>query len=207
VEFLKRQHVEGAIVMARRTVNATWQKDPSVLEATAKIGPRAGSAHRRPAVDPRVPTSRRPPPTEERHPRSLNLDKLSVSDAVQLFLGEDATVPAAVQAEKPRLIKAVRLITRALRAGGKLLYVGAGTSGRLGVLDASECPPTFSTPPEMIQGIIAGGPDAVFRAIEGAEDDFKAGAEAIQFRGVGPRDVVVGIAASGRTPFVWGALG
>jgi N-acetylmuramic acid 6-phosphate etherase len=98
------------------------------------------------------------------------------------------------------------LIINALKKGNRLFYVGAGTSGRLGILDASECPPTFRTDPEMVQAIIAGGQPAIFKAIEGAEDDPAAGARAIQFRGVGKGDVVVGIAASGRTPFVWGAL-
>src|SRR5207247_6180891 len=90
--------------------------------------------------------------------------------------------------------------------GGRLFYVGAGSSGRLGVLDASECPPTFQTPPEMVQAVMAGGQRAIWEAVEGAEDDREAGGRAIEFRGVGKADVVVGIAASGRTPFVWGAL-
>jgi len=106
----------------------------------------------------------------------------------------------------PDLERGLRLIARAFRRGGRLFYVGAGTSGRLGVLDASECPPTFRTPPEQVQGIIAGGQRALWEAVEGAEDDAGAGARAIQFRGVSRKDVVVGIAASGRTPFVWGAL-
>ena len=96
---------------------------------------------------------------------------------------------------------------QAFRRGGRLFYVGAGTSGRLGVLDASECPPTFRTPPEQVQGVIAGGQTALWRSVEGAEDDARAGGRAIALRGVGRRDVVLGIAASGRTPFVWGALG
>jgi N-acetylmuramic acid 6-phosphate etherase len=205
-ELLKRPPVEGAIAMARRIANASLEENGLAPGVASEASSFATSMHWRPAAHPRFPTSRRTPPTEERNPRSLNLDTLSTPDAVQLFLDEDAIVPTAVRAEKPRLVKAVRLITRALEAGGRLFYVGAGTSGRLGVLDASECPPTFGTPLEMIQGIIAGGPEAMFRAIEGAEDDFRAGAEAIRFRRVNSRDVVVGIAASGRTPFVWGAL-
>jgi N-acetylmuramic acid 6-phosphate etherase len=145
-------------------------------------------------------------PTECRNPRSLHLDQLSVSDAITLMLSEDAKIPKAILAEQKKIAAAVALIVRAFKSGGRLFYVGAGTSGRLGVLDASECPPTFRTPSELIQGIIAGGHTALWRSIEGAEDDPDAGARAIQFRQVTRRDVVIGIAASGRTPFVWGAL-
>ena len=109
-------------------------------------------------------------------------------------------------AETKKIEKVVGFIVQAFNTGGRLFYVGAGTSGRLGVLDASECPPTFRTDPEMVQGIIAGGQGALWRSVEGAEDDPMAGARAMEFRGVNRRDVVVGIAASGRTPFVWGAL-
>jgi N-acetylmuramic acid 6-phosphate etherase len=136
----------------------------------------------------------------------MGLDRLTSGAAIDLLLNEDAWIPAAIRRLKPQLQRALRLIHRALSTGGRLLYVGAGTSGRLGVLDASECPPTFRTPPEWVQGIIAGGAEAVFRAVEGAEDDLPAGRRAIEFRNVSRRDVVVGIAASGRTPFVWGAL-
>jgi N-acetylmuramic acid 6-phosphate etherase len=120
---------------------------------------------------------------------------------------EDARVGPALRRERGAIERGLRLIVAAFRSGGRLFYVGAGTSGRLGVLDASECPPTFSTPPEMVQGIMAGGPAALWSSVEGAEDDADAGARAVRFRGVDRRDVVVGIAASGRTPFVWGALG
>src|SRR6185295_4393314 len=115
-------------------------------------------------------------------------------------------IPTALLAERASLERGLRLIVRAFKRGGRLFYVGAGTSGRLGILDASECPPTFRTPPEMVQGIIAGGQRAIWSAVEGAEDDSAAGAHALEFRGVNRKDVVVGIAASGRTPFVWGAL-
>jgi N-acetylmuramic acid 6-phosphate etherase len=145
-------------------------------------------------------------PTEMRNPRSMKLDRMSVRDSIRLMLGEDARLPAALLKELPSIEKAVEIVSRSLKHGGSLFYVGAGTSGRLGVLDASECPPTFQTPPEMVQGIIAGGQRALWQAVEGAEDDPEAGARAITFRGVGSNDVVVGIAASGRTPFVWGAL-
>ena len=145
-------------------------------------------------------------PTEQRNPRSMNLDKLPLRAAIELMLSEDAKIPKAILAERGKIERVVRMIAQAFRHGGRLFYVGAGTSGRLGVLDASECPPTFRAEPEMVQGIIAGGAEALWRAVEGAEDDPAAGARAVQFRGVGRRDVVVGIAASGRTPFVWGAL-
>jgi len=153
-----------------------------------------------------LPTSTRLSPTEERHPRSMRLDRLGSGAAIDLLLDEDARIPDAIRRMKPQLQRALRLIHQALSTGGRLLYVGAGTSGRLGVLDASECPPTFRTPPEWVQGIIAGGAEAVFRAVEGAEDDVAAGRRSLEFREVTSRDVIVGIAASGRTPFVWGAL-
>ena len=145
-------------------------------------------------------------PTEQRHPRSMNLDRLPLSEAIALMLSEDGKIPAALLAERPKIERVIRLIVRSFQSGGRLIYVGAGTSGRLGVLDASECPPTFRSDPEMVQGIIAGGPTALWRAAEGAEDDPAAGARAIESRGINRRDTVVGIAASGRTPFVWGAL-
>ncbi|MHB8521796.1 MAG: N-acetylmuramic acid 6-phosphate etherase [Limisphaerales bacterium] len=145
-------------------------------------------------------------PTEQRNPRSMKLDKLPLLAAIDLILREEARVPRAVLAERKKIERAIRWIAGAFRRGGRLFYVGAGTSGRLGVLDASECPPTFRTPPELVQGIIAGGHRALWESVEGAEDDAGAGADAVRFRGVRGRDVVAGIAASGRTPFVWGAL-
>jgi len=145
-------------------------------------------------------------PTEQRNPRSMNLDKLPLSEAIGLMLSEDGKIPAAVLAERQKIEQVVKWIVSSFKKDGRLFYVGAGTSGRLGVLDASECPPTFRTDPEMVQGIIAGGQTALWQAVEGAEDDPQAGARAIDFRGVTKRDTVVGIAASGRTPFVWGAI-
>ena len=136
----------------------------------------------------------------------MNLDTLPPAKAIRLMLSEDAKIPGALLAEEKPIERALRLITQALRRNGNLFYVGAGTSGRLGVLDASECPPTFRTAPDTVQAIIAGGQRAIWSAAEGAEDDAAAGGRAVEFRGVGRRDVVVGIAASGRTPFVWGAL-
>ncbi|MBI1176687.1 N-acetylmuramic acid 6-phosphate etherase [bacterium] len=145
-------------------------------------------------------------PTEQRNPRSMRLDRLSVGDAVELMLSEDAKIPAAIRREREPIEKLIDQVVRSFKRGGRLFYVGAGTSGRLGILDVSECPPTFRTTPEMVQGIIAGGQTAIWSAVEGAEDDSSGGAQAIRYRGISKNDVVVGIAASGRTPFVWGAL-
>ena len=145
-------------------------------------------------------------PTERRNPRSMKLDRLAVGDAVTLMLREEAKVTGALLKKQALLAKAVNVVAGAFRRGGRLFYVGAGTSGRLGVLDASECPPTFRTEPEVVQGIIAGGEVALRKAVEGAEDDAGAGATEMRKRRVSQKDVVVGIAASGTTPFVWGAL-
>ena len=145
--------------------------------------------------------------TERRNPRSATIDTASAIEIVDLIGAEDATVPAAVATAREEIARAIDLIEAAFRAGGRLLYVGAGTSGRLGVLDAAECPPTFGTPPEMVVGIIAGGLPALVRSIEGAEDDVNAGIGEMDSRRVGANDVVVGIAASGTTPFVRAALG
>jgi N-acetylmuramic acid 6-phosphate etherase len=145
-------------------------------------------------------------PTERRNPSSMNLDRMPLPQAIQLMLREDAKIPGSIRQERKKIERAIGMIVRAFRQEGRLFYVGAGSSGRLGVLDASECPPTFQAAPSMVQGIIAGGQRALWEAVEGAEDDPDAGARAIEFRGVSSRDVVVGIAASGSTPFVWGAL-
>jgi len=144
--------------------------------------------------------------TEQRNPASVNIDTMSASELVQLINSEDATVAAAVAHERDGIAAAVELIVDRLRRGGRLIYVGAGTSGRLGVLDASECPPTFGTEPEMIEGVIAGGYGALVRAREGAEDDRDAGGIDLRERDVGPDDVIMGIATSGGTPYVQGAL-
>lgn len=144
--------------------------------------------------------------TERRNPRTANIDLASPREIVELMCAEDALVPGAVASQLEQLAAAVAAAERTFREGGRLLYVGAGTSGRLGVLDASECPPTFGTDPEMVQGIIAGGLSALTRAQEGAEDVADDGARAMDDRQVCERDFVVGIAASGTTPFVAGAL-
>ena len=144
--------------------------------------------------------------TEQRNPRSQDIDRLSPSELVDLINSEDATVAGAVAAERDSLAKAVSLVEETFRQGGRLIYVGAGTSGRLGVLDAAEMPPTFRTEPEMVQGIVAGGYGALVRACEGAEDSPEDGASAVEERGVDALDFVLGIATSGTTPYVHGAL-
>jgi len=149
-------------------------------------------------VDPRL--------TERRNPRTVAIDVATPLQIVELLNAEDRVVPDAVRAAREDIAIAMTLVADAFADGGRLLYVGAGTSGRLGVLDASECPPTFGTPPELVVGIIAGGASALTRSQEGAEDDTAAGAAAIAAANVSDRDVVVGIAASGTTPYVRGAL-
>ena len=144
--------------------------------------------------------------TEKRNPRSADIDRRSTLGIVDVIQGEDRRVAAAVRRERRRIAAAVDAIVERLGRGGRLFYVGAGTSGRLGVLDASECPPTFGTRPSMVQGIIAGGRRALVRAVEGAEDRAADGAAALERRRVGQRDVVCGIAASGVTPFVLAAM-
>ena len=144
--------------------------------------------------------------TEKRSPQTANIDRLSTLAMLEVMNDEDTTVPGAVRRVLPAIAQAVDAIVEHLRRGGRLLYVGAGTSGRLGVLDAVECVPTFNTDPETVQGIIAGGPLALTHAAEGAEDDRAAGYAEMVARNVSERDVVVGIAASGRTPYVIGAL-
>ena len=190
---LQRESVWGAVELARQHLELPFdlrplrpeQSEPSPAEPLSDL---------------------RLSPTEQRNPRSMHLDRLPLAKAVTLMLDEEQWIPKALLAQRNRLVCGVQLIVRSWKRGGRLFYVGAGTSGRLGVLDASECPPTFSVPPDRVQGIIAGGHTALWSSIEGAEDDPAGGAHAIEFRGVGARDTVVGIAASGRTPFVWGAL-
>lgn len=144
--------------------------------------------------------------TEQRLAESMNLDAMSVADAVALMNAQDAIAVAAVAAENKSITRAIEIVVERFKKGGRLFYAGAGTSGRLGVLDASECPPTFRTDATMVQGIIAGGEKAMFVAQEGAEDRDEDGAYAIASKNVGETDVVIGIAAGGTTPFVHGAL-
>ena len=144
--------------------------------------------------------------TEQRNPRSDGIDRLTSLGIVRVINTEDARVAAAVGAESEAIARAVDLALAAFRAGGRLIYVGAGTSGRLGVLDAAEMPPTYGTEPRMVQGVIAGGYAALVRAQEGAEDHPAEGAAAMDEKEVGPADFVIGIATSGTTPYVHGAL-
>ena len=144
--------------------------------------------------------------TEQRNPASMHFDTSSIRDILEVINTEDHMVPIAVRSEIPYIEQAVAIVVEAFQRGGRLFYAGAGTSGRLGVVDASECPPTYGTPPEMVQGLIAGGHPAMFRSQEGAEDLEQNGVDALQEAGVTSNDVVCGIAASRRTPFVVGAV-
>ncbi|MBT9369707.1 N-acetylmuramic acid 6-phosphate etherase [Rhizobium sp. CSW-27] len=144
--------------------------------------------------------------SEARNPNSMAIDLLPTEEILRVMNREDAGVPEAVARVIPEIAHAVDEIVRAFREGGRLIYIGAGTSARLGVLDASECPPTFSVPEGMVIGLIAGGPGAILRAVEGAEDDVEGGRRDLQSVALSARDVVVGIAVSGRTPYVVGAL-
>lgn len=144
--------------------------------------------------------------TEQRNPNSMDLDQLSALEIVQLMNNEDKQVPLAIEKCLPQIAQAVEKIVAAFQSGGRLIYIGAGTSGRLGVLDASECPPTFGVSPEMVKGIIAGGEQALRNPIEGAEDNPQAGMNDLQSIDFSAKDVLVGLAASGRTPYVMGAL-
>ncbi|CAM3895064.1 N-acetylmuramic acid 6-phosphate etherase [Avibacterium gallinarum] len=144
--------------------------------------------------------------TEQRNPNSMNLDELSALEIVQLMNAEDKNVPLAIEKCLPQIAAAVEKIVQAFQQGGRLVYLGAGTSGRLGVLDASECPPTFGVSNEMVKGIIAGGERALRHPIEGAEDNPQSAVENLQEIDFNEKDILVGIAASGRTPYVLGGL-
>lgn len=168
----------------------------AIMKPKAKTPPRLAASVR----------SERLSPTERRNPRSMGLDCMPLKEAIRLMLSEEARVPAKLLRQVGSIEKAIALIVKAFRRGGRLIYVGAGTSGRLGVLDASECPPTFQTSPEMVQGVMAGGRKALWQSIEGAEDAPRQGAREMRARRITTKDVVVGIAASGTTQFVWGAL-
>src|SRR5690349_17207965 len=159
------------------------------------------------------PSSPAPPPdyrdprlTEQRNPRTQGIDVASSLEIVDLINAEDATVAPAVHEVRAELARAIDLVVTAFQRGGRLIYVGAGTSGRLGVLDAAECPPTFGTPPDMVVGVIAGGSAALVRSVEGAEDDITAASREMDQLKISANDVVVGIAASGTTPYVQAAL-
>jgi N-acetylmuramic acid 6-phosphate etherase len=201
---LQRESVWGAVELAKQVFES---REPGVAAGKAALAP-AQPAETNPRDGLRTPLVRsaKPSPTEGRNPRSMRLDHMAVGAAVKLMLSEDATIPRALLGKRREIEQVVRALVRAFQQQGRLFYVGAGTSGRLGVLDASECPPTFGLSPDLVQGIIAGGQPALWKSVEGAEDDVEAGGRAMVFRGVTRRDVVIGIAASGTTPFVWGAL-
>jgi N-acetylmuramic acid 6-phosphate etherase len=145
--------------------------------------------------------------TEQRNPASAAIDRVATEEMLRIINAEDARVPAAVAAAIPQIAALVDGAAERMAVGGRLLYIGAGTSGRLGVLDASECPPTYNVAPDLVEGIMAGGEAALSRSTEASEDDADAGAAELRRRNFGPRDTLVGIAASGRTPFVLGAVG
>ena len=189
VTRLSRPGTWGAIAMARQAGTQAEPKTINVIESK--------------------PTSWRPvasAPTEGRNPKSAGFAELPLANAIKLMLAEDATLPGKVLAESDHVAWTVEAVTKAFASGGRLIYCGAGTSGRLGVLDASECPPTFRTPTSLVQGIIAGGRSALWSAVEGAEDDEAAGVRSIASRSVTAQDVVIGISASGHAPFIWGCL-
>lgn len=144
--------------------------------------------------------------TESVNPAYALLDTMSVAELAEVMNQADASVAPAVRAALPSISAAIEAAAQRMQAGGRLVYVGAGTAGRIGVVDASECPPTFSTPPELVFAIMAGGANAIVRPTEGAEDDAEAGAQAVSDAAIGPLDTVVGIASSGRTPYVIGAI-
>ena len=189
---LARPGTWGAIAMARRPDTQASSK-PDAAPAPKSVATKAW----RPVAA---------APTEGRNPRSTGFAELPLDQAISLMLSEDATLPGKVLAESAHVAWTVEAVAHAFATGGRLIYCGAGTSGRLGVLDASECPPTFRTPASLVQGIIAGGRTALWSAVEGAEDDEAAGTLAIATRAVTAQDVVIGISASGHAPFIWGCL-
>ena len=190
VARLSRQGTWGAIALARQAGAKS-----STANATAPIEAK--------------PTGWRPvasAPTEGRNPKSTGFAEMPIAEAIQLMLSEDATLPGRILTESAHIEWTVEAVAKAFASGGRLIYCGAGTSGRLGVLDASECPPTFRTPASLVQGIIAGGRSALWSAVEGAEDDEAAGVRSIASRSDTAQDVVIGISASGHAPFIWGCL-
>ncbi len=189
---LDRPSVWGAVALGRKTPVSPGKKDKIVDSTDDKP-----SKTRLPVSD---------SPTEQRNPRSTGFSEMSIAEGISLMLSEDALIPAAIEKESAAIDWTIQQVVKAFAGGGRLIYTGAGTSGRLGVLDASECPPTFRVPGEQVQGIIAGGRSALWSAVEGAEDDSAAGRRAIAMREITTKDVVLGITASGHAPFVWGCL-
>jgi N-acetylmuramic acid 6-phosphate etherase len=191
VTRLTRPGTWGAIRLARRLEGAPAAPQPPTS------APAAATASWRPVAS---------APTEGRNPKSVGFAEMPLPQAIRLMLDEDASLPGKILAESAHIEWTVNEVVRAFAAGGRLFYCGAGTSGRLGVLDASECPPTFRTPPRLVQGIMAGGNQALWSAVEGAEDDADAGRRAIEARSIQANDVVIGLSASGHAPFIWGCL-
>ncbi|MEY2484530.1 MAG: N-acetylmuramic acid 6-phosphate etherase [Verrucomicrobiota bacterium] len=194
---LKKNLPDARVAVVEQTpeVGAAW------LAAEMEEQPRAGSTPSQEGIDTLAAAL-----TEQPNPRSQNLERMSARELAELFVNEETFVQDALRQALDGLSRAISLVTDSLRRGGRLFYVGAGTSGRLGILDASEIPPTFGASRELVQGIIAGGASALYRSVEGAEDEEGGGAMAIEERGVKAGDIVIGITASGRTPFVAGAL-
>lgn len=190
----------GAALLAARQLG--WQLDDAWLNRLAETGRQWGYFDLGAGLVEVLPRLL----SEQRNPASFFLDQLDVEAILTLINDEDHKVAPAVRQEIPAIAQAVRWAVRGLSRGGRLIYVGAGTSGRLGIMDAAECPPTFGTPPDWVIGIIAGGPQALFHPVEGAEDDMEAGREEMRRRNVGINDVVVGLSVSGRTPFVIAAM-
>ena len=202
VSLLKRESAWGAVRLAQEVFESGGMPRPFPPGASGSVG---NSLPPDQAQFP-IPRALGLSPTERRNPRSTRLDQLPVKQAIAVMLKEEARVAPLLLKQNTTIARCIGLIVSAFRRGGRLFYVGAGSSGRIGALDASECPPTFRAAAEQVQAIMAGGQRALWQSLEGAEDDAIAGAEAIHFRGVTQQDVVVGIAASGRTPFIWGAL-
>ena len=174
--------------------------------APGNLAAAAGRRQARSVVRPHLAAVLDPRITEHRNPRSASIDLASPLEIVEIINSEDRTVADAIATQKTQIAKAIETTERVFRAGGRLIYAGAGTSGRLGVLDAAECPPTFGVPPEMVQGLIAGGHAALLRAQEGAEDSPEGGARDVDALAIGGNDFLIGIAASGSTPYVQGAI-
>jgi len=196
---LDRPSVWGAVALGRHVV-AGIGEESSRQSPTAPPPPSTP-----PVVEPLWQPEFRSP-TESRNPRSTNFSDVSIEEGIRIMCEEDRTITDAILAASEDIAWTVRRVVQAFADGGRLFYCGAGTSGRLGVLDASECPPTFRADPEQVQGIIAGGRTALWSAVEGAEDDTAAGQRSIASRGIGAKDIVIGISASGHAPFLWGCL-
>lgn len=195
VEPINRESVWGAVELARRLVSS--DRLPKDTKASSTQVPSFEVV----ALD-----SLAHSPTEQRNTLSINLDTMDLNDAIKLMVDENVIAVKSIMDQQDNVKWLIEQTIMAFQSGGRLFYAGAGTSGRLGILDASECPPTFCVSTEQVQGIIAGGQRAIWSAVEGAEDVYEDGASAVRHRGVRQGDILLGIASSGRTPFVWGAI-